>query len=175
ALFAQYPVLAPKPRQFFPLTAGQSVAALSRIELRLSDPLPNALDRRFELPRQLLQRPPRSRQFDHPPPILSRVWCMGFWHCFPPCLSSPNTLHETGSTPVLRLMEVFRRDDVLAGVRAAIARGVIGFDAVKHLVLCRIECRPPRLDLKIYPYLPRATVATTLAKTYLSLLAGAAS
>ena len=40
-------------------------------------------------------------------------------------------------------------------------RGVIGFDAVKHLVLCRIERRPPRLDLKIYPYLPQATVATT--------------
>jgi len=38
---------------------------------------------------------------------------------------------------VLRLMEVFRSDDVLAGVRAMIARGVIGFDAVKHLVLCR--------------------------------------
>ena len=75
---------------------------------------------------------------------------------------------------VLRLLEVFRPDDVLAGIREAIARGVIGFDAVKHLVLCRIERRPPRLDLKVYPYLPQATVATTMAKTYLSLLAGAA-
>ena len=52
---------------------------------------------------------------------------------------------------VLRLLEVFRPDDVLAGVRAALERGVIGFDAVKHLVLCRIERRPPRLNLKIYP------------------------
>ena len=43
------------------------------------------------------------------------------------------------------------------------ARGAIGFDAVKHLVLCRIERRPPRLDLTVYPYLPRATVATTSA------------
>src|SRR6202521_2832781 len=76
---------------------------------------------------------------------------------------------------VLRLPEVFRPDDVLAGVREAIARGVIGFDAVKHLVLCRIERRPPRLDLKVYPYLPQATVATTLAKSYLSLMMGAAS
>jgi hypothetical protein len=76
---------------------------------------------------------------------------------------------------VLRLLEVFRLDDVLAGVREAIARGVIGFDAVKHLVLCRIERRPPRLNLEIYPYLPQATVATTLAKSYLSLMAGAAS
>jgi hypothetical protein len=36
-------------------------------------------------------------------------------------------------------------EDVLAGIREVIARGVIGFDAVKHLVLCRIERRPPRL------------------------------
>src|SRR6266481_2829567 len=76
---------------------------------------------------------------------------------------------------ILRLLEVFRLDDVLAGVREAIARGVIGFDAVKHLVLCRIERRPPRLNLQFYPYLPQATVATTLAKSYLSLMAGAAS
>jgi transposase len=76
---------------------------------------------------------------------------------------------------VLRLLEVFRHDDVLAAVREAIARGVIGFDAVKHLVLCRIERRPPRLDLTVYPYLPQATVATTMAKSYLSLLAGGAS
>jgi transposase len=76
---------------------------------------------------------------------------------------------------VLRLLEVFRPADVLAGVREAIARGAIGFDAVKHLVLCRIERRPPRLDLTVYPYLPRASVATTSAKAYLDLLAGATS
>lgn len=52
---------------------------------------------------------------------------------------------------------------------------MIGFDAVKHLVLCRIERRPPRLDLKIYPYLPQATVTTTSPSAYLSLLAGGAS
>ena len=76
---------------------------------------------------------------------------------------------------VLRLMEVFRVDDVAAGVRDAIDRGVIGFDAVKHLVLCRIERRPPRLDMSVYPYLPNATVATTSARTYLDLLTGVAS
>ena len=76
---------------------------------------------------------------------------------------------------VLRLMEVFRIEDVTAAVRDAIARGAIGFDAVKHLVLCRIERRPPRLDMTVYPYLPRATVATTSAKAYMDLLAGAAS
>ena len=76
---------------------------------------------------------------------------------------------------VLRLLEVFGLDDVLAGIKEAIARGVIGFDAVKHLVLCRIERRPPRLDLKIYPYLPQATVSTTSARSYMSLIAGAGS
>jgi hypothetical protein len=67
-------------------------------------------------------------------------------------------------------MEVFRIEDVTAGVRDAIARGAIGFDAVKHLVLCRIERRPPRLDMAIYPYLPKATVTTTLARSYMDLL-----
>ena len=50
------------------------------------------------------------------------------------------------------------------------ANPAIGFDAVKHLVLCRAERRPPRLDLDIYPYLPRATVETTSAKAYMRLL-----
>src|SRR5512132_3265084 len=76
---------------------------------------------------------------------------------------------------VLRLMEVFRADEVAAAVRDAIARGAIGFDAVKHLLLCRIERRPPRLDMTVYPYLPQAHVAVTSAKTYMSLLTGAAS
>ncbi len=76
---------------------------------------------------------------------------------------------------VLRLLEVFRPEDVLAGVREAIARGAIGFDVVKHLVLCRIERRPPRLDLTVYSYLPRARVAMTSAKAYLDLLVGVAS
>ena len=76
---------------------------------------------------------------------------------------------------VLRLLESFRRDDVVAGIKEAMARGAIGFDAVKHLVLCRIERRPPRLDLTVYPYLPRATVATTSARTYMDLLTGVAS
>ena len=76
---------------------------------------------------------------------------------------------------VLRLLEVFELEDVRVGVREAIGRGVISFDAVKHLVLCGIERRPPRLNLQGYPYLPQATVATTRAESYLSLLAGTAS
>ena len=52
--------------------------------------------------------------------------------------------------------------------------GAIGYDAVKHLVLCRIEHRPPRLDMDIYPYLPRARVVTTAAASYMRLLDGGA-
>ena len=74
---------------------------------------------------------------------------------------------------VLRLMETFAIDDVAAAVRDAIRRGALGFDAVKHLVLCRIERRPPRLDMTVYPYLPKATVATTSARAYMALWAGA--
>ena len=76
---------------------------------------------------------------------------------------------------ILRLMEVFTVGDVAAGVRDSIARGAIGFDAVKHLVLCRIERRPPRLDMAVYPYLPKARVATTSTRSYMDLLAGAAA
>ena len=60
-------------------------------------------------------------------------------------------------------------------LKDALRLGAIGYDAVKHLVLCRIERRPPKLDLDIYPYLPRANVATTAAASYMSLLGGGAS
>jgi transposase len=76
---------------------------------------------------------------------------------------------------VLRLLETFDLDEVHGAVRDALRLGAIGYDAVKHLVLCRIERRPPRLDLEVYPYLPRARVATTAAATYMSLLGGAGS
>ena len=69
----------------------------------------------------------------------------------------------------------FRVDEVAAAVRDAIARGAIGVDAVKHLVLCRIERRPPRLDLTLYPYLPQAQVATTAPGSYMALLTGVTS
>jgi hypothetical protein len=76
---------------------------------------------------------------------------------------------------VLRLLETFRLEEVHAGVREALRLGVIGFDAVKHLVLCHIEKRPLRLNLMSYPYLPRARVKTTSAGAYMGLLAGAGS
>jgi hypothetical protein len=74
---------------------------------------------------------------------------------------------------VLRLLETFGLDDLHAAVRKALQLGAVSFDAVKHLVLCQVEKRPPKLDLDFYPYLPRATVTTTSAASYMSLLSEA--
>ena len=41
---------------------------------------------------------------------------------------------------------------------------------MRHLVLCRIERRPPRLDLDNWPHLPLAKVRTTQAADYMALL-----
>ena len=71
---------------------------------------------------------------------------------------------------VLRLLETFSRLKVHAAVRDAIRLGALSFDAVKHLVLCRLEGRPPRLDLELYPYLPRVRVSTTSTRDYMRLL-----
>ena len=76
---------------------------------------------------------------------------------------------------VLRLMENFEMVDVHGAVRQALNMGAIGYDAVKHLLLCRIQKRPPRLDLDIYPYLPRASVETTKPAVYMNLLAEGAA
>jgi transposase len=71
---------------------------------------------------------------------------------------------------VLRLLETFGMEDLHAAVQKALKLGAVGFDAVKHLLLCQVEKRPPRLDLDVYPYLPRANVATTRAASYMALL-----
>ena len=43
---------------------------------------------------------------------------------------------------ILRLMENFQFQEVEGAVHDALRLGAVGFDAVKHLVLCRIEQRP---------------------------------
>ncbi len=71
---------------------------------------------------------------------------------------------------VLRLLETFSLAEVAAAVRHALALPAISFDAVKHLLLCAIERRPPKLDLENYPHLPAAEVALTRAADYQVLL-----
>ena len=73
---------------------------------------------------------------------------------------------------VLRLLETFDLADLHAAVKQALQMGAIGFDAVKQIVLARIEKRPARLDLAAYPYLPQTSVRTTLAADYAVLLSG---
>ena len=75
---------------------------------------------------------------------------------------------------VLRLLETFEPDELHGAVKDALHLNAISYDAIKHLALCRIERRPPKLDLNIYPYLPRARVATTSAASYMNLLDGVA-
>jgi transposase len=71
---------------------------------------------------------------------------------------------------VLRLLETFSMNDVLAAVKHAQLLRAISFDAVKHLLLCALEQRPPKLDLENYPHLPVAEVALTRAADYQILL-----
>ena len=76
---------------------------------------------------------------------------------------------------VLRLLETFSQQEVHSALKDALRLGALSFDAMKHLVLCRLEGRPPRLDLELYPYLPRVRVNTTSARDYMPLLSGRAA
>ena len=76
---------------------------------------------------------------------------------------------------VLRLLENFSHQEVHHAVKDALRLGALSFDAVKHLLLCRLEGRPPRLDPDLYPYLPRVTVKTTGATDHMALLPGRAA
>jgi len=72
---------------------------------------------------------------------------------------------------VLRLLEHHELDVLHCAIKDALQIGAVSFDAIKHLLLCRVERRPPRLDLDVYPFLPSTNVATTSAASYMSLLA----
>ena len=76
---------------------------------------------------------------------------------------------------VLRLLETFDLGDLHVAVKTALRMGAVGFDAIKHLVLCQVEKRPPKLDLDVYPYLPRANVGTTSPASYMCLVSGDAA
>ena len=64
---------------------------------------------------------------------------------------------------------------VHAAIKDALRLGAVSFDAVKYLALCRLEGRPPRLDLDLYPYLPRVRASTISARDYMTLLSGRAA
>jgi hypothetical protein len=70
---------------------------------------------------------------------------------------------------VLRLMETFATGAVRAAMQDALRIGAISADAVRHLVLARIEGRPARLDADRYPHLPVADVGKTRPADYMAL------
>ena len=81
---------------------------------------------------------------------------------------------------ILWVLHIAIQYSILTGKVAAVAKdslrlGASSFDAVKHLVLCRLEGGPPRLDLDLYPYLPRVRVSTTSAGDYMTLPSGRAA
>jgi len=75
---------------------------------------------------------------------------------------------EAGAAAEVRPMAGCHRRD--SGRRQATSAPSSSFDAVRHLVLCRIERRPPRLDMANWPHLPLARVCATRAADYMSLL-----
>ncbi len=75
---------------------------------------------------------------------------------------------------ISRRLETFGRNDLHGAIKDALRLRAVGFDAVKHLLLCRIEKRPPKLDLASYPYLPRTNVEATSAASYMTLITAVA-
>ena len=71
---------------------------------------------------------------------------------------------------VLRLTEIFPEAVVVGAALDSIRLNAIGFDAVKRLVVARIENRPARLHLAAYTYLPSPSVKTTSPADYLALV-----
>ena len=76
---------------------------------------------------------------------------------------------------VLRLMENFRKERCTRLYALPSGSAPSASMPSNHLVLCRLEGRPPRLDLELYPYLPRVTVARTSARDYMTLVVGGRS
>ena len=80
---------------------------------------------------------------------------------------------KRASIQVLRLLEDVPERPMMAAVRDAVKRRLIGFDAVKPLLLARIERRPVHLDLSRYPHLPQPFVAATRSADDATLLTAA--
>ena len=114
---------------------------------------------------------------EHKPRALDQAAPLAGWQ-LPECFAHLRRLLEARLNKhaareyiqVLRLLETFPLAEVAAAVEQALDLNAISFDAVRHLVLCRLERRPPRLDLANWPHLPLAQVRTTRAADYMTLL-----
>ena len=82
----------------------------------------------------------------------------------------PGSAAPLGASGIRPAFGFWSRSVLHGAVKDALRLGAIGYTKP----LCRIERRPPKLDLDV-SYLPRANVATTAAASYMSLLGGGAS
>lgn len=73
---------------------------------------------------------------------------------------------------VLRLLENFGLEELDKAIQEALHLGAIRYEAIKHLVLCQVDQRPPHLNLIEYPHLPTVPVKATQARDYSQLLGG---
>jgi hypothetical protein len=64
---------------------------------------------------------------------------------------------------------------IFASLKRSCDQFSISFDAVKQLVIAKVEHRTANLDLGHYPYLPAANVKTTSAADYMVLVSGRAA
>ena len=76
---------------------------------------------------------------------------------------------------VLRLMENFSHQEVHHAVKERSPAGCRQFRCREAPAAVPPGRTPPRLDLDLYPYLPRVTVKTTRATDYMALLSGRAA
>jgi transposase len=73
---------------------------------------------------------------------------------------------------ILRLLESYSLKEVTRGIKEGLHMGIFSEDGIKHLILCRIEDRPPTLNLLEFPHIPNTTVITTNTSLYDSLIGG---
>jgi hypothetical protein len=100
ALFPQDAILPAQPPQLLAFLRGHAIGPLALIPVGLDDPVANGGGRRFEFSRELLGRPPRAHELDHPAPKLRWIWWTCSGHRWTPPPPRGNSVHQTGSTPL---------------------------------------------------------------------------
>ena len=120
----------------------------------------------------LIERKPRS--LDQEAPLDGWVWSNDMLRLRQLMEARGGKEGKREFIAVLLLCENHRQADVEWAVTRALEMGAISFDAVKMIVLAKLERRPVRLDMSLYPYLPRATVAATDPASSMQLLSAPA-
>ena len=75
---------------------------------------------------------------------------------------------------ILRLLSVHDIGHVAGGIRQGLQMGILSYEGIKHLILCQVEEKPPRLNLVSLPAVPSVRVAQTKVSAYQHLMGGVA-